>query len=171
MLDFDQIKSLPASALDLALTIALDTISYWKASEGSFELIHDAASNMARRKEMWDFVTSPAQQEALLGFGDYRQWRLPLNVTSTIFADSKQYAGLQIADVLAGAAYEVARARAGYGSHDANYVNCLVTAGIDKFGINRLWPLPDVKPTEPVIGAPAMSDPLTYMGRLLNGRI
>jgi hypothetical protein len=160
--------ALPKNALDLSLTILMALVAEWKEKdEDSFILIHDQSTNLAKMKETWDWLSSTDQQKAILGYGDYRQLRLPLNVVKTEFPASTEYAGLQVADVLVGAHVEVMRRLIGISCHEY-YADQLIDSGLSEV-INHIWPVPGWRP--PIIeNAPEMTEPFKVLGRMPVGK-
>jgi len=95
--------TLPANALDVAATMALLIMENWrKVTRDSIILIHDASSNMAKQKHIWDAITSPDVPKATVGW-DRRKMSFPISLDETILESSEKWAGLQLADIIAGA--------------------------------------------------------------------
>lgn len=158
-----ELLEIPPDALDLAFPTTVAVVGHWRrASEGPFQVVHDQSSDMAKRKDLWDWLTSPNQQQTTLGFGDYRYLPLPMNVTSTIAGNSKDHAGLQVADVLAGATYEVCRRVVG-APCDEVYADRLIAAGLNRLTDN-MWPEANWTPPAAKVEG-AMEDPLDFTAR------
>lgn len=106
------ILTVPKNTLNLAVTAALALMNLWrkdiKDGEG-ITLIHDKSTQMLSQKSFWDALVDPAIPIHEVGY-DRRKYNFPIAVTETFANEnSKEWAGLQIADLLAGAAAEGAR--------------------------------------------------------------
>jgi uncharacterized protein DUF3800 len=96
--------NLPRPAIDISVTVALQTCYSWRvAGLTHFEVVHDRSSAMARDRAVWDAITSRDAPPAVIGNGAV-QIPFPIGVEGTRFEDSKQHVALQVADVVAGAA-------------------------------------------------------------------
>jgi hypothetical protein len=73
----------------------------------SIVLIHDRSSNMASLEHVWDFFMAKDRRPFEREWGD-RSTVYPIAVERTLFEDSENWAGLQLADVVAGAYTDVA---------------------------------------------------------------
>jgi hypothetical protein len=156
-----RLGQLPNNALDVSLSVLVALIVHWRRlSNGPFEVIHDQSTNLAKHRPVWDWLSSPEQQEVTLGVGDYRDALLPLNVTRTEFAKSHNYAGLQLADLLAGGNMEICRFILGDQSN-MNYAKALTAAGLNEV-TNNIWPNPAWKPPQDQ-GDPMAIDPLNFL--------
>jgi uncharacterized protein DUF3800 len=157
------LESLPADPLNAALSCVVALVAHWRRlSEGPFVIIHDESKPLADNKAVWDWLSSPEQQEAVLGFGDYRDMPLPLNVTETRLAKSHEYAGLQLADLLAGACLETCRLALGDTSNEG-YARALVEAGAGDV-VNNIWPEAGWEPPEGSASGDPL-DPLNFLAR------
>lgn len=97
----DLLIQVPKNALDVS-PIALAPMHIWRQRLGtSFSVIHDASSNMAKHKAVWDALTSDQAPEDRVGMAG-NTFSYPIGVTRTTFESSKESPGIQIADVLAG---------------------------------------------------------------------
>ncbi|RYY90405.1 MAG: hypothetical protein EOO15_02730 [Chitinophagaceae bacterium] len=153
------VKDIPENALDVLFSTVVDTVGSWRRkSEGPFVVIHDQSKELAAQKETWDWLTSPAQQEAMLGFGDFRQLPLPMNVESTTAGISHDHAGLQVADILAGTCVEALKLVLG-AKCDEDYAGALLNTDAAAVS-NNIWPDPDWTPPQSE-GQP-MIDPLDF---------
>lgn len=139
-LDFNHIATLGRNPNDPALTTAIQIVVHWKKKlSAPFFLLHDQSSNLARKKSMWDAITSPTAPQASVGHGDHRTVEFPLNVLETRFVDSRLFPSLQITDILAGA---VAR----FASHkispcrNMEYARILEEAGLEQLISDAVWP-------------------------------
>jgi hypothetical protein len=78
----------------------------WKKKLGSgMILVHDATSAMARQRRYWDALMSPDAPDDTIGY-DRRKIQFPIGISETRFEPSEGYAGLQLADILAGVVAE-----------------------------------------------------------------
>ena len=154
---------MPDDPLDVSLSTMVALMIHWRRlSSGPFDILHDQSSALTKAKPMWDWLSSPDQQERTLGFGDFRDMVLPLNVERTEFARSQDHAGLQLADILAGAQLEVCRQQLG-SSTMPDYASSLADAGLDEV-VNSIWP--DAEWTAPdARGNTGASDPLDFIAR------
>lgn len=106
-----KILNLPSHSLDLAVTGTFTLAALWRkdiADGEGINLIHDNSSAMAREKIIWDTLTDPEISPQVLGY-DIRTLQLPIAVTKTSAEDSKNWAGLQLADLFAGGMAESAK--------------------------------------------------------------
>jgi hypothetical protein len=95
---------LPRPAIDISVTVALETCYSWRlAGLARFEVVHDRSSAMASHKAVWDAITSKHAPPAVVGTGSV-QIPFPIGVEDTRFEDSKGSVALQLADLIAGAA-------------------------------------------------------------------
>jgi hypothetical protein len=103
-------------SLDLAIAMAFALANWWQMDlREPLQLIHDQSSNMANQRDVWDPIVDPAVPPALVGVGS-RVAEFPLRVHETLFAPSEAFAGLQLADVLAGAASAMTTVYCGMGA-------------------------------------------------------
>lgn len=171
-----RLNNIPDNGLDVALSAMVALVAHWRGlSAGPFDVIHDQSSSLAKHTAVWEWLSSPEQQEVTLGFGDYRDALLPLNVTSTAFGASHDHAGLQLADLLAGGQMEICRYLLGNRSNEA-YAQALMAAGLDE-AVNNIWPdinwrMPDkrgdkhaVDPLEFMLAAPWSEGPQRGAGK------
>ena len=56
---------------------------------------------MAKSRWIWDAIVGPNVPGVIVGY-DIRRWELPIGLARTLPANSREWAGLQLADVLAG---------------------------------------------------------------------
>ena len=77
--------------------------------DADLELVHDHSSNMVGLEHLWGFLMSDERPPFDRDHGDGRTTVFPVGLLSTTFADSKRWAGLQLADVVAGAYSDAAR--------------------------------------------------------------
>jgi len=89
--------------LDIAVSLTLNLISLWQQDlNDGIVLVHDDSSAMARERKIWDAIVDPNLPSIEVGY-DRRKAQFPIGVIKTCPEDSKNWAGLQLADILAGA--------------------------------------------------------------------
>jgi len=97
------LRSIPKESLEIAFSLALNLVAEWsKSITGNFSLVHDKSSNMAKNKKVWDKILHPDATPKVVGY-DRRKMYFPIRVERTDFEDSQDFAGLQLADIMAGA--------------------------------------------------------------------
>lgn len=167
-LGYEFIISLPVNALDIAFTDALVLMNEWKdiiPREENIILVHDRSSNMAKEKKFWDVLVNPRVAPKVVGF-DRRKMSYPLRVEKTCFENSKDYAGLQFVDILAGA---IARFFKWIveGKKDADtYGKKLSLSMPQSFGGHMIWPSPEVTPDELGTKGEDADDPIAYLTKI-----
>jgi hypothetical protein len=106
---------------------------------------------MAKERDIWDALTSATLPPALVGYAG-RITPFPLMVKETRFEPSHAWAGLQLADVLAGAmAYRLRWHINGRDPQDS-YGTALSQIEWDVFEAHVVWPTDDVTPEETAEG-------------------
>lgn len=84
----------------------------WMAEyQGKFNLTHDKSKPLARNEKFFRALMSDAPSR-IIGYGD-RQVEMPLRVSAFSFADSRDFAQLQVADIIAGATIDALLAWSG----------------------------------------------------------
>ena len=167
-LGYPFIKSLPENALDIALTDALVLINEWKSTlheDENITLIHDRSSNMAKEKEFWDILVNPNIPQKVVGF-DRRKMSFPLKVEKTDFSDSKDYAGLQFVDILAGAIAKYFRWIIEGQNKEDEYGLKLFNVMPSWFGGHVIWPTPEVTPDGLQTTGEDADDPIEFINEL-----
>lgn len=95
--------------LDIAVSLTLVLMSSWQQSlNDDIVLIHDNSSAMAKERKIWDVIVDPNLTEIEVGY-DRRKTQFPIRVIRTCPEDSKNWAGLQLVDILSGAFTRCAR--------------------------------------------------------------
>ena len=161
-LGYSLFGTIPADALDLALTMSLNVMGSWRADlSGPIELVHDASTNMSDQRHIWDALMNPNLPRARLGYDDHRRIEFPIAVKRTLFEPSEKWAGLQLADVTAGAFARFTRwlidgknPNDAYGSRLADVVG--------EMAVLPLWPETKITPEELGTLGHALGDPLEY---------
>lgn len=166
---FERLRELPPKALSLPFTCAMALMGRWRSDlTEPFVLIHDSSSEMVREREMWDALVDPSVAPALVGY-DRRTVQFPLLVAETRFDDSRNWCGLQVADVIAGAlAYRFRWLIDGSNAAD-QYGAALWSLPWDDFGVHALWPEPHVAPEELGTVGPNAADPMDHFAKVLHG--
>ena len=167
-LGFSELQTLPKNALDIALSEALILMNNWKISipeNDNIILIHDRSSNMSKEKEFWDRLVSPDSEAKIVGY-DRRKMSYPIRIERTEFENSKEFVGLQIADVLAGAISRYFKwIIDGKDTNDEYGKNLALNMPLS-FGGHMIWPSPHVTPQElGTIGTDA-DDPIEYVANI-----
>ena len=101
--------TLPEDTLDLGFTLALVNMAEWRAETSEeLYLVHDRSSAMAKQAHIWETFVDPNLPPAEVGY-DRRKMKFPIAIERTDFEPSENHAGLQLADVAAGAMARYAR--------------------------------------------------------------
>lgn len=153
-LGYRHLVRLPRRAIDPAMAGAVFTSAHWRrTTKAPLKLVHDQASNLAKDREMWEMITSPAIDDLTVGIPN-RAAIYPLNVAETEFRDSKTSLQLQLCDLVAGASAAWLQRFTGP-DYDQGYFDALTAAGIEKLKIGCIWPQPEVSPDK--LGTRGMS--------------
>jgi hypothetical protein len=89
--------------LDIAVTCTFTLMSLWGQDvDDDIVLVHDNSSAMAKERKIWDVIVDPKLPSVEVGY-DRRKIQFPIGVVETCPEDSKNWAGLQLVDILAGA--------------------------------------------------------------------
>lgn len=167
-LGFSELNTIPKNVLDIALSEALILMNEWKINIPESEniiLIHDRSSNMAKDKEFWDKLVSPNSEPKIVGY-DRRKMSYPIRIEKTNFENSKEFAGLQLADILAGAISRYFKWIINGKDENDEYGKKLSLSMPISFGGHMIWPSPDVTPQElGTIGTNA-DDPIEYVANI-----
>lgn len=165
---YSGLVSLPEKILDDTISMELQLMNMWaRSTEKHFEITHDQSGMIATHKDVWGSLTSPDIAAAVVG-RDCRLMYFPLRVKETNLADSKNWAGLQLVDVIAGA---VTRAAGWYakGQPEDPYAealsNILDFTNTDIF--SGLWPSTNVTPEALNAEGGLVRDPIEYVASLL----
>ena len=161
--------SIPKNSLEIAFSEAFNLVAEWsKSISGNIQLVHDQSSEMAKKKQLWDRALHPNIPPKVVGY-DTRKMVFPIRVEKTDFIDSKDSAGLQLADVLAGAMTKCMKwIIEGQQTKDA-YARELSAFLPESFGGHMLWPTPHVTPEElGTIGDDA-ADPIEHFIEITKG--
>jgi hypothetical protein len=144
-LPIDHFEQVPSDATDLAFVAALHLMGWWRTeTTDEIHVVHDATANMSRRKDIWDALTDRdlAPYRPPSG-GSGMVVTYPIAVASTSFASSEGHAGLQLADVLAGALGCIPDIR--LGGERAEYAKGVLER-ISGLAIHPIMPSSDITP-------------------------
>lgn len=99
---------IPSTApLDLGLTAILALMHEWRQELGSIlneiTLIYDKSSAMAKFLPIWNALAASTNSEETVTFANH-MLKFPIGVKETVPGISDDWAGLQLADIIAGAA-------------------------------------------------------------------
>ena len=138
----------PTHSFDIAVSATFTIMALWRKDKGTSKilLIHDTSSAMSREKIIWDVLVDVKLTSQLLGY-DTRTLQLPVAVQETISGDSRDWSGLQLADILAGAMSETARHLLNEQLPLREYkaeVTEIINSG--EFFIHSIWPSENVTP-------------------------
>jgi len=165
---FSELSKIPDNVLDLALSEALILMYEWKTDISESEniiLIHDRSSNMAQDKDFWDKLVSPNLNHKIVGY-DRRKMSYPIRIEKTYFENSKNFAGLQLADILAGAITRYFKWITNGKDENDEYGKNLSLNMPGSFGGHMIWPSPDVTPEKlGTIGTNA-DDPIEFVANI-----
>lgn len=104
-----KISQLSANDLDLSLTSGLWLAGYWSETlDEPFVFIHDKSCQLSKNIEQWEKIVDPENREAVIGY-DVRKIKFPLRVSFTYLENSRDHAGLQLVDILAGSLAHISR--------------------------------------------------------------
>lgn len=160
------LEHIPPDSLDIALTSAVVIMNRWKLMHNSeFLLIHDASSNMADQKTYWDKLVSPKLPQFAIGY-DRRVMNFPIAVGETRFAESKDFAGLQLCDILAGAMTRCYKWILAKKPAEDVYAKELSSVFEEVFWVHNV--IPEAKVTPEELGCNIKSDakPVEHLGAL-----
>lgn len=158
------IQQLPPRLLDVSFSVGLGALYTWRAAGfTSMHVVHDRSTNMARQTQLWEWLLAPTAPEALVGYG-VTGFDFPIGVESTEFVDSKDSAGVQLADVIAGALARWTRwLMRGRPDGDAygSALHGVFEPRVERWLVHAIWPSMDDVGRTPT--APGFGDPLDYI--------
>jgi len=168
-LGWRHLHSLPEDLLDLGDYGLLETIIHWRQSyQGrNFVVIHDTSKMIQRNKERWLAILDPQNPAAVVG-QDRRTVEFPLPVRGLQLAESQDFLGLQIADLLAGGACALLTANAR--GEQREYVDALRDTGLLETAGGGLWPSDAISPEELETEGPVLRDAADFIGELIGRR-
>jgi hypothetical protein len=166
-LDFADIGRFSGGILDACFSIALNLMAKWaEKHRNEMILIHDASSNMSRMRGLWDRIVAPGVTPEKVGW-DRRTMEYPIRVKETKFEKSVDWAGIQLADVLAGAIGESLRVSIGMPGSASEYSRELQGVLGDWTLDNLIWPEPKFTPEELGTTGDFANDPIEHFMRFL----
>ena len=119
--------------------------------------------NRAKREAILD----PENPAAVVG-QDRRTIEFPLPVRGLQIAASHEFAQLQVADLVAGGACVVMRARANGSKNE--YAGELAALGLLNMIGGGVWPTSAISPDQLETDGPALADSADFIGRLIKRR-
>ncbi|MBU0514626.1 MAG: DUF3800 domain-containing protein [Proteobacteria bacterium] len=145
---YRRIKTLPTKALEVSDSCAFTMMGSWsEKSSDDLCLIHDNSRNMLEMRSIWEKIWSADIEEMEVGH-DRRRIRFPLRIAETRIEDSKDWAGLQLVDVLAGAMVRCLRWIVNGRPANDTYAQELAAIILSAFPGHSMWPTPRVTPEE-----------------------
>lgn len=163
----EYIDSLSSNDLDICFTFALRLMDGWAKRHGEeMLLVHDASSEMSKRKALWSKIVSPDVSPTKVGW-DRRTMKFPIRIKETKFGSSTEWAGLQLADILAGSIGECLRSGIEQASRRTKYVQRLCATVSDWSCHDHIWPNFDFTPAELKTEGAFKNDPIEHMMKLI----
>ena len=157
----------PPNSLDLSFTFGLAMMFNWRNSfNGDIVLIHDNTSNMSKQIAEWNAIMNNDIEKQTLGW-DRRTLNLPINIKETIFDSSENWAGLQIADILAGSAAHSAKWMVSKNKAKDNFGENIFGLFKDVVLSLSLLPIKEVLPEELKTIGPKYKDPNEIIGEII----
>ncbi len=154
--------------LEICLSFALCLMASWGSQLGEeILLIHDASSEMSKNRDLWDKIVSPNVPPAKVGW-DRRTMEFPIRIRDTRFERSVDWAGLQLADVLAGAIAECLRSLDQPSGERTDYVDQLWTNLGEWSCEEHIWPEQRFSPDELDTEKNFANDPIQHMMELVS---
>ncbi len=165
-LGYSHLLQLPTHLLDLGEYSLLVTVECWrnKVPDGTFILIHDDSAMINRNLIKWEAVLDPSNPPDVVG-QDRRTISFPLPVRGLRIEQSHQFAQLQIADIIAGAARVLMSAKAT--GTMSEYAEALEGVGLLQTIIGGVWPSNAVTPQELETEGPVLRDTAEFIGELI----
>lgn len=165
-LNVDPAELPPMAHLELTMSSALVLMSRWREElTGEIELIHDHSKPMAKERAIWEALMSPALPPRVTGY-DRRTLTFPIGLSRTLADDSRNWVGLQLADMVAGALARFGRSVVqqpdGATGFDSR-LRAVIGSNLEAFIVNAVWPNDPVgRKVEPTDYAESNS-PLDYL--------
>jgi hypothetical protein len=156
-------------SLEISTSCAFVLAAHWSEfkPEG-FKVIHDYSNNMKRIIAAWQKVTSADVPRTTVG-QDRRKMTFPIAVLETRIESSREWAGLQIADIFAGALTRYLRWIV-RGEDSGDIYAKELSEVINVFAGHRIWPEPKFTPEElGTLGSKAV-DAVEFISSLLEGQ-
>jgi len=163
-ISYDLASLASTGPLDVGLTSTLGLMMKWRAQlSDHITLIHDNSSRMANDVHIWQALVNPNVPAAVFG-DDQRRWVFPNVIEETLLKSSRDWDGLQLADILAGATTHWAKwIIEGQKLEDeyARNLDAVIPLLLDD--ADTIWPTLDFTPREGFDG----STSLDYFSQLL----
>ena len=155
------------SSLDIATSCTLSLMSYWQHDlSEDLILIHDNSSAMAKDRRIWDVLVDHSLHPIEVGY-DRRKTQFPIRVVETHPEDSKNWAGLQLADILAGAFSRSVKWLYEGQNADDDFGRRLAEICGESFDCLPIWPQREFTPEQMGTTSQNAADPLDYVCSLL----
>jgi hypothetical protein len=133
--------------LDIGLKSSLSLMNRWsKELSENFTLVYDSCSKMASARYIWDILVDPNLPHATVGY-DTSALTFPMKVKKTLLEDSTNWAGLQLVDMLVGAATHWAKWHL-YGAKEDDKYGRELELILPSFTPSLLWPSTNVTPEQ-----------------------
>jgi hypothetical protein len=153
---------------EIAFTCGSFLMGAWRRDfpEARIELVHDQSSNMAGLQHVWEFFMSKDRTAFRRDHGRGRSTVFPIGVERTDLAPSESWAGLQLADVVAGAYADGARWAISNGDPTDAYRDQLWhDLLLEAPATLTLWPQLEVDPAKLGTAGSDVSEDLDYVVR------
>ena len=135
-----------------------ELISWTENGSRRINPVHDESTIVTASASEIDYLRQGGPGQVRMGFEGGPNYLHPLPLGELRIEQSHNWVGLQIADILAGAYAEIARAASGY-DYDATMLEGLHSTGFDIVNNNILF---DPGWTSPFQGNPAGLDPIAH---------
>ncbi len=157
---------LDARNLEFAFSLTVCLMHAWKQRLGtSVTVIHDQTSAMARQRRYWDALMSHEAPADIIGY-DRRTMEFPIGISETHFVPSEQFAGIQLADILAGVISECMASEL-VPEHDRKPFARQLWSHVEGWDIAAsIWPEKKFAPCDLGTNGTTASDAIHYMGRI-----
>jgi len=163
------LTSIPKDSLEIAFAEAFTLVAEWsKTISGNIIIVHDKSSGMAKKKELWDRVLHPDIPPKVVGY-DSRKMYFPIRVEKTDFRNSKDLAGLQLVDILAGAMTRCMKWKSEGQQDGDDYAKELFSFLPECFGGHMIWPSPCVTPEDLGTTGDNAADPIEHFIQIIKG--
>jgi hypothetical protein len=162
-------RDLPPNSIDITLTLSLSVMAQWRANTtDEIQVIHDRSTTMSKQKRFWAALTDPTEQPTTVGSG-LQKFTYPIAVKGTKFEPAANWAGLQIADLLAGATTHLAKKtlEKDSGTSNKNYEKALSTIFANSFGGHTIWPSTKISPDELGAAGTDGEDIINHVAKLM----
>ena len=163
---YDFLRLIPQNNFDIALTSALCLMANWRASiKTEINVIHDASTNMANQKNIWDAIMDRNIPPITVGY-DNRKMVYPIAVEKTSFEKSENWVGLQLADIIAGSIMTTMQWIIN-GQDKSDTYSPEILKFLDKFIIHIIWPSDKISPQELGTTGDNAADPNNFLGNII----